>query len=148
MKQILLFCFVLGFTTNSQAQYADTTKHTLATDYLKKSKNQKKVAWIMLGGGATFVLTSFIIQRGELEGFTGSFGGFRTEEYKNDGIKGAFGLSGTISMLGSIPVFIAAGKNKRRAAASVSFKMENATNIYQWAVTNTRYPAVAIQIRL
>ena len=72
----------------------------------------------------------------------------QTEEYKNDGIKGAFGLSGMISILGSIPVFIAAGKNKRKAAASVSFKMENATNIYQSAFTNTRYPVLAIQIRL
>lgn len=75
----------------------------------------------MLGGGATFVLKSFIIPRGESKGLTGSFGGFSSEEFKNDGIKGAFGLCGAVSMLASIPVFIAAGKNKRRAA-SLSFK--------------------------
>jgi hypothetical protein len=50
--------------------------------------------------------------------------------------------------LGSIPLFIASGKNKRRASASVSFKMENATLMYHWAVSNNRYPAVAVQIQL
>ena len=55
---------------------------------------------------------------------------------------------GVLAMAGSVPLFIASGKNKRKAAASVSFKMENATIIYHWTVSNNRYPAVAIQVRL
>jgi hypothetical protein len=67
----------------------------------------------------------------------------------NDGTLGAvLAYGGLLAMAGSIPLFIAAGKNRRKAAASVSFKMENATIISQWAVSNNRYPAVAIRVRL
>ncbi len=46
---------------------------------------------------------------------------FCTDEYKNDGIKGTFAVVGILSMLGSIPFYLAASKNKRRAnAATVS----------------------------
>ena len=39
------------------------------------------------------------------------------EEYKNEGIKAAFGVAGVLTMLGSIPLFIASWKNKRKAAS-------------------------------
>ena len=142
MKQILLFYFVLGFTTTSLAQYTDTTKHNLATDYLQKSNKQKKAGWILLGGGAAMTGIGIIV------GATAAADELITGD--SNGLDAATILIpvGLLSMAGSIPLFIAAGKNRRKAAASVLFKLENATTIYQWAVSNCLYPAVAIRFHL
>lgn len=110
------------------------------TDYLKKSKNQKKVALIMLGGGATLLLTGIIIPKGEL-----IHSGFLDDTYKNDGIKGAFELTGIVSMLGSIPLFIASSKNKKKAAA-ISFKMETVPEVQQQSFVYHSYPALSFSI--
>ena len=104
MKPLLLFSLALSFFIHSLAQYPETSIHKMATDYLKKSKNQKTAGWVMLSGGA---------------------------------IATAIGLA-----------VIASGKNRKKAAAAVSFKMENATIIQQWIVCISRYPAIALQFRL
>ena len=57
-------------------------------------------------------------------------------------------VTGLASMAGSIPLFIAAGKNRRKAAAAVSFKMENSTIIDQWAISARQYPAITISLSL
>jgi hypothetical protein len=41
----------------------------LKDDYLKKSKNQKKAARILLGGGAALLATGLVIPQGEFEGY-------------------------------------------------------------------------------
>ena len=143
MKQILL-CLLLSLAATSFAQDTDTTKHILATDYLKKSKNQKTAAWIMLIGGTVATTIGIGVALGS--GLDCVFGDPNCG--RNQTLADVLSITGSAAVLGSIPLFIAAGKNRRKAAASVSFKMENATNIYQYAVTNARYPAVAIQIRL
>ncbi len=149
MKQILLFCLALSFTTNSLAQYADTTKHILATDYLKKSKNQKTAAWILLGSGGVMTMIGTVVGVHEGAEILVNLFDPNPTPARNDATLATVLMSGgVLAMAGSVPLFIASGKNKRKAAASVSFKMENATNIYQSAFTNTRYPVLAIQIRL
>lgn len=56
---------------------------------------------------------------------------------------------GAASVLGSIPLFIAAGKNRKKGlAASASFKIEKMPVIHQAAFTKTSYPAVSIRIDL
>ncbi len=149
MKLVLLSGLLLSISTTSLAQYADTSAHILATDYLKKSKNQKTAAWILLGGGAVMTTIGTVILANEAEDIYVNIFDPNPPPAKNDETLGSvLFIGGVLAMAGSIPLFIASGKNRRKAAASVSFKMENATNIYQCAVTNTRYPAVAIQIRL
>ena len=92
-----------------------------ATDYLQKSKKQKKTGLIFLVAGAGLIITSAIIPKGELVDDGICIGAYCSDKYKNDGIKAAFGISGIASMLGSIPFFIASGKNKKRSV-SMSFK--------------------------
>ena len=146
MKQILLSFLLLSLAATCFAQYADTTKQSIATNYLKKSKNQKTAAWLLVGGGAVVTTVGMVVGFGEVtDAIITSFSG---EEQSSFSAGALLTLTGLTAMVGSIPLFIAAGKNRRKAAASVSFKVENATNIYQLAVTNTRYPAVAIHIRL
>ena len=147
MKQIVLFCLALGFSTASLAQYADTSKHTLPADYYKKSKKQKTAAWILLGSGTTLLIGGMVVGLTEATGEI--IDAVVTGEDQSSFSAGALlATVGAAAMVGSIPLFIASGKNRRKAAASVSFKMENATNIYQYTVSNARYPAIAIQIRL
>ena len=55
---------------------------------------------------------------------------------------------GVAAMVGSIPLFIAASKNKRKAAIFFSFKMENATQLSREAFVKSHYPAVSFKFRL
>ena len=93
-----------------------------------------------MGGGAVLSISGIIIIASEASTFDFESDGFAIGEVMN--------YTGLAAMVGSIPLFIASGRNRRKAAASVSFKMENATMISQWAVSNNRYPAVALRIRL
>jgi hypothetical protein len=147
MKLLLLCSLLLVVSTTSFSQWADTSSTRAATNYyLKKSKSQKTAAWILLGGGA--LLTTVGIAVGVAETTEVLLGTFSTEEQSSFSAGAALTFTGLAVMVGSIPLFIAAGKNRRKAMASVSFRMENATNLYQYTVSNTRYPAVAIRIRL
>lgn len=137
MKSItLLLMLAISTSLFSQQTTADRK-----TNYQHKSKIQKTVALILLGGGATLVLTDILIPRGEVihEGFWDS--------YKNDGIKTTFGLTGIVSMLGSIPFFIASSKNKRKAA-SVSIYNEKIQTLQKGSFAYNFVPAVRLTIRL
>lgn len=115
---------------------------SFSQDYLQKSKNQKTTAWIMLGGGGALILTGIIIPKGELTHL-----GILDNDYKNDGIKNAFVSSGTIAMLGSIPFFIMASKNKRKTA-SFSFKNKKMPQVQKGNLVDRAIPSFNIKINL
>ena len=138
MKSISLL-LMLTISTNLFSQQTIAAKNA---DYLKKSKNQKKVAWIMLGGGTTFVLTGMIIPHGEVV-----HAGFLGDDYKNDGIRSSFQSTGIIFMLASIPFFIASSKNKKKAA-SVSINNEKIQTLQKTSFAYKFVPAVRLTIRL
>ena len=140
-KNIICFTMLL-FSAASFCQQKTTAAPAIQTDYLKKSTNQKKTAWILLGGGGALVLTGIIIPKGEI--IHESIWGY---DYKNDGIKGGFSLTGTLSMLGSIPFFIASGKNKRKAA-SFSFKNETVPKIFKQNIVSLPLPSLTVKINL
>jgi len=133
----LLLLFAVSLTVFSQQNIPG-----INTDYLKKSKKQKKIALILLGGGATFFLTGVVIPKGELV-----HSGFLGNDYENDGIKSAFKLTGMLSMLGSIPLFIASSKNKKRAA-SLGFRMEKTPSLQQQNFVHHSYPALTLNLSL
>lgn len=138
---IILACLSLTVGVTISAAQSNQNTNTHQTDYLQKSKHQKTSAWILLGGGGTFIVTGIIIPRGEVthEGFWNS--------YKNDGIKGSFVLSGTLAMLGSIPLFIAAGKNKRKGT-SLSFKNEKMLQLQKSSLAYRSIPSLSVKINL
>ncbi len=102
--------------------------------YQAKSKRQKTGAKVMLIGGAALIGAGFLI-------------GDRKESSFDDATGAIIGGIGFGLMIGSIPVFIASGKNKRKAA-SLSFnnipipQIKNSSMVYQ------RMPAVSIKIEL
>ena len=150
MKRIIIFSLLLAFATTSFCQQT-VQKHSLPqADYLQKSKKQKKTAMIFLGGGAVLIVSSLVIPQGEPTGsqFDPISGGIY-EGHKNDGIKGALILTGVVSMLGSIPFFIASGKNKKRGnQASVFINMEKMPILQASVISNQSFPALGVKINL
>ena len=142
MRQLLPLFLVFHFSVTSFAQYTDPPVNMSATDYLKKSNKQKTAGWILLGGGAGLAGIGIIVGSASLwdDVVNGDSGGLDAAA-----ILMTAGLAG---MAGSIPLFIAAGKNRRKAAASVSFKMEKTPITGQWVSSTNRYPALAIRVRL
>lgn len=138
---LLVFTSVSFFQQNSSPKYSFTQ-----TDYLKKSKNQKTLAWLLLGSGACLVIVGQLIPKGEEDGFdilTWS------ESHKNDDLKALFTLGGALSMGGSIPLFIASDKNKRRAIeASAFFDFEKVPMLNQMQIRQHRFAVTGIRIQL
>lgn len=142
MKKIIFFTTLLIIATATFSQQTNLSPTLTKGNYLVKSKKQKKTARILLGGGSVFVITGMIIPKGEIihEGFLGN-------DYKNDGIKGTFRLSGILSMAGSIPFFIAGTKNKKKAA-SLSFKNEKAPQLQKNQYVYRAIPSLTLKISL
>ena len=147
MKKFIIIAILFVFATTSFSQQK-IQKHVLTqTDYLQKSKKQKKTGSILLAGGAGLIITAFIIPRGKLVYDGICIGAYCSDKYKNDGIKSAFFVAGGISALSSIPLFIISGKNRRKAT-SVSFKNENSAQLYNQNLVYTSFPALRIKVNL
>lgn len=103
--------------------------------YSAKSKRQKSGAKVMLIGGAALVGTGFLI-------------GDRKESSFDDAATGVIiGGVGVLLMIGSVPVFIASSKNKRKAM-SLSFKNVPIPQIKNSSMVYQSMPAVSIQLNL
>ena len=142
MKKIIIFSLLLTVSVASFSQQTTTVTPALTkTDYLQKSKKQKTVARILLGGGGALILTGIIIPKGEVtrEAWW--------SDYKNDGIKSGFVLSGTLAMLGSIPFFIASSKNKKKTL-SLSFKNETVPQFYKQSIVSLPLPSLTLKLNL
>src|SRR4030095_6141550 len=148
MKKVLLSLSLL-LTALSLFSQSKTNVGVSKSDYLLKSKNQKKTGRTLLLGGPGLVITSFIIPRGDLVYDGICVGPYCSDEYKNDNIKTALFLVGVASDLVSIPFFIASKKNKKRAMnVSTSFKMEKAQVIQHATFVNRSFSAFSVKISL
>jgi len=147
MTKFIILSVLLTFTTACFGQQLTPEKQSpTREDYLKKSKNQKIAGWIMLGGGVALVATAFILPEGESEGYQ-ICATIICETHKNDGVRAGLAVVGTLSMLGSIPLFVVSGKNKKRAnAVSASFKTENGSFVQGNSLKRINYPALSIKI--
>jgi len=133
MKRIMICAMLLILAATSFSQTTEpTTPSTPLTsaDYLKKSKAQKTFGFILLGVGAVTLV---------------SISGGNTDLNSVGTLAGI----GVASALGSIPLFIASGRNKRKAKnASVSFKLEKIPAYQQAGISSGLLPAVAIKLKL
>lgn len=121
---------LLIFAATSFCQQTNSLQTLTHEDYLKKSKHQKTAAWILLGTGAAMFA---IAAPGNV-----SFGTL-----------GTLVVVGAISTLSSIPLFIASGRNKRKALnASTYFKFEKVPSIQQSGITLHSYPTISLKIKL
>ncbi|MDX1938689.1 MAG: hypothetical protein SFU21_16330 [Flavihumibacter sp.] len=140
MKRVIFLFLALNLVASSFAQNTGTKVPTINNEFYEKSRKQKTAAWIFLAGGATLAISGVVI--GTLEANL-------VREDENSVLGTIMVFTGLSAMVGSIPLFIAADKNKRKAiTTSVSFRIEKATIIKPLLAYTNRYPAVAIQIRL
>jgi hypothetical protein len=133
---ICVVLFALSTIAFSQ-QNAPTPTWPSNDDYLKKSKNQKTAAWILLGGGTALIGAGYLFGSGKRASLGDAVGGI--------------GISaiGALSALVSIPFFIASGKNKSRAMAATALLEIQSSPAFQGPTRlNTLFPAASIKIRL
>lgn len=106
------------------------------SDYLQKSKHQKKVGWLLLGGGVVSTLLGVGVVIGSSLDATN----------KENAAADILGVAGFSAILGSIPFFISAGKNKRKAA-SLSINTQKIMYLQQKDLSMKVQPAVTFRIR-
>lgn len=134
MKKVFLFFILtsISLSGNSQEEQKDFSKE----NYLQKSKNQRTVGWVLLGAGAA-VGTVGIIVTNEADSFFEDSGKIDT------------GLTlfavGAASTLASIPLFIIAGSNSRKAA---SLSLESQRFIIPGQGLSGIQPALSLKIEL
>ena len=109
----MIYFLMLAFPASSFCQKTNDAVPSVQKDYLQKSKHQKTAAWILLGGGTALIATGIIVGTGEDAYFTDAAGG------------AAVAGIGLLSTIASIPLFIASGKNKKKAMhMTANIKME------------------------
>ena len=149
MKKIIILSLLLAFTASSFGQQSPPKQRWTGTDYLQKSKKQKKTGSILLAGGAGLIITAFIIPRGKLVHDGICIGAYCSDKYKNDGIKSAFFIAGSLSSLGSIPFFIASRKNKKRANATSFIIDIEKVPMFQYATRKSQsFPVIGLRLGL
>jgi hypothetical protein len=123
-KFILLITVVVALAASGYGQ-VDTSSVKINSEYVRnqylvKAKHQRTAAWFCFGGGVALITTGIISATHKVtDDFTIVASNFfyqapvhKSSNYTDDGI---LIYAGVVAMGASIPLFIAAGKNKRHA---------------------------------
>ena len=124
----LLLCFSL--MTFSQQNMEPTISHS-KEDYLKKSKTQRIIAFSLLGGGAITWLA-----------------GASKNMNQNDNIDGGGETAmvvGVIAVVTSIPFFIMASKNKKKAKMATSISLINQRIYFRQNRSYAAVPSLSVK---
>ena len=142
MKKVIL-CLTL-IVCSAKCFCQTTTATAVSKDYyLKKSKSQKTIAWVMVGAGVTVAAIGLAISENNV---TNDPLGYLSSNKKSDN-NAIVTLAGVGVALGSIPLFISSAKNKRRAI-SVSFNTQPVLISQQNIFVLTKQPTVCLKINL
>lgn len=145
MKKCILILMFLFFVLKTFSQ-AEISHEFTRDDYVKKSNNQKITAWILLGAGLGMAVTGMSISVNQFSNqLLNVFGGEPTDFNKNKGLW-LFYL-GSATTLTSIPFFISAHRNKKRAA-TVAITNQTILWYQKNSVGFIKQPAVTITIGL
>ena len=135
MKKSIIYLLLFALPVISFCQKTSDTVPSIKTDYLVKSKNQKTAAWVLLGGGTALIGIGFLI------------GDSKNSTFDDAATGAVLGGIGLLSTIGSIPLFIASGKNKRKAMkAFTSIKMETVPSFQKQFFKQNSYPAFSVNI--
>ena len=133
MKKLFFALLLVSLTISGFSQSIPKAQ----TDYLKKSKHQKTTAWFLLGGGAVSATIGGIMNAHEV---------FDPNSWERKfSTKGTpLLIIGDLSMAASIPLFIMASKNKKKAL-SLSIKNEAYPQIYKRSFVYNNIPSLSIK---
>lgn len=146
-KKIIPLCLLLTLNVTVFSQAVTSPGFIMQTDYLKKSKNQKTAAWIFLGGGTTLIIIGGALALHDFgEGLGNIFNPNPQPAHDNSTAAGLLAIAGAASMLGSIPLFISASKNRHKAI-SITFKNDFVPELKNSSVLKVPLPEVSLVIR-
>ena len=133
MRKLTIICLLVIFGTTSFSQETSSSQKLTKEDYLLKSKHQKTAAWVMLVGGVAIGV--------------GGAAWAASDWYAS--APDVLLVVGGASILGSIPLFIASGKNKRKAMdVSAFIEMQKTPQMQLARINMNSYPALGIKISL
>ncbi|HEV8081349.1 MAG TPA: hypothetical protein VGP43_11585 [Chitinophagaceae bacterium] len=135
MKKIITYALFFFMVTSCFSQQTNLSQSLNRQEYLKKSKTQKTAAWILLASGTTLIGIGLSNALGEQSSFDHAITGI-----------GTAGV-GVLSIIGSIPLFIASGRNRKKAM-NVSVFLEMQHNPFQTGtiLRFPSYPAFSIKL--
>jgi len=130
MKKIICICLPLFILIKLNSQEVQPT----TINYLQKSQKQKTAAWLLMGGG----ILSACLGSLRFQNPDGSYGNSRNT---------LFLVTGLAAISGSITLFIAAGRNKRKAVA-ISFSTDYVPEVQKACISTIMFPSLKLSINL
>lgn len=137
MKKSIAAFIILSFFATSYGQETNITIPEITkADYLKKSKKQKTIAWLMLAGGTTVGLIG--LSQINLAGSDGDI---------NNTPGTVMFFTGLGSAIASIPLFSASSRNKKRAM-KLSFRPNSIPILSGKNITHKTQSSIAMKLCL
>ena len=134
MRMLFICTVLLLITSRSFCQQTDSSRSLTPQDYLKKSKNQKTAARILLWGGAAVAVGAIILD-------------VNSDWSKSETPYIVAFSTGCASMIGSIPLFVASKRNKRKGMdATTFFEIRKTPAITQTRVTFLSSPGLSVKV--
>lgn len=143
MKKIIIFTMLLILSAASFSQQTNSPQSLTGTDHLTKSKKQKTAALVMLIGGTVATTVGVAVAVGG--GVDCAYGNPTCG--KNHTLATVLAISGSAAILGSIPLFIASGKNKKKAM-SLAVSGQPVTWIIVNKLAYKTVPSITLRIGL
>lgn len=140
MKTIMLCFTFFVMVINAHSQEIKPDLQLTSEQYLKKSRSQQTTAWVLFGIGTSAIVGGVAVSAGGQDELTKSL---------NTVFIGApLMLLGLTLDIISIPVFVAADKNKKRSMEAVTtIKFEEVPSWSGGAVKQSNVPTMAIKVR-
>ncbi len=136
MKKTLTVILLIVLAFPIAGQVIDSSKYQVQQELLRKSKNQKILGFIALGGGVLAAGVGLILYE-ESGSLSGTFTG--------EGLL----IGGGVAMVASVPFFIASGNNKRKAISmSTAIKTERINPDCVFRTRLQYYPAISLKFDL
>ncbi len=147
MKKISLLVLLTAITIYSFSQVTnEPVKPVLKADYLKKSRNQKTAAFVLLGIGAALDIGGIIATVSNASKEVDYVFSTQTSSV-NHGTEYALYIAGTACLTGSLALFIVSKSNKKKGMSlgleTHQFRQLNKSNLY-----TINYPALTLKIKL
>ena len=128
MKKTMILLVILIFSNRAFTQQTLTKQ-----EYLKKAKTQKIIAFSLLGGGSI--------------AWIAGASKYMNQEDNVDGGGEAAMIIGGLAALGSVPLFVMAAKNKKKAG-SLSFKNQMIPQLQNNSFVYRAIPSLNLKISL
>ncbi|MBX2933046.1 MAG: hypothetical protein KF825_02305 [Ferruginibacter sp.] len=146
MNKIILSLCIICFSTTAFSQTETDSIPVTKEDYLKKSKNQKTAAWILLGTGVVLDIAGIVTTGNNADKELGNL--FSSKQSVNHTGEYILYITGTAALAGSLTLFIAAKRNKKKAL-STSFEINNQQlqQLKNNSLYTFNYPVLTFKLR-